>query len=112
MSWAALLKHELEMTGLGYVWTQSVRNEANLRQSCNNRDVHNMFNSMNRNRNYYFFPLALQPTFGPWHTSMKLFVSLQFPRSWTFGRTPWMGDQLVARPLPVHKHRKTHIHKH
>jgi hypothetical protein len=28
----------------------------------------------------------------------------------TFDRTPWAGDQLVARPLPVHKHRKTHIH--
>jgi hypothetical protein len=25
-----------------------------------------------------------------------------------FGRTPWTGDQLVARPLPVQKHRKTH----
>jgi hypothetical protein len=59
-----------------------------------------------------FFPLALQPTFGPWPTSMKLSVSLQFTRSWTFGRTPWTGDQLVARPLPVHKHRKTHIHKY
>jgi hypothetical protein len=57
-------------------------------------------------------PLALQPTFGPWPTSMKLSVSLQFTRSWTFGRTPWTGDQLVARPLPVRKHRKTHIHKH
>jgi hypothetical protein len=60
----------------------------------------------------HFFFLALQPTFGPWPTSVKLSVSLQFTRSWTFGRTSWMGDQLVARPLPVHKHRKTHIHKH
>jgi hypothetical protein len=42
---------------------------------------------------WIFFPaLALQPTFGPWPTSMKLFVSLQFTRSWTFGR----GDQFVA----------------
>jgi hypothetical protein len=39
-------------------------------------------------------------------------VSLQFTRSWAFGTTPLTGDQLVARPLPVHKHRKTHIHKH
>jgi hypothetical protein len=54
--------------------------------------------------------LALQPQFGPWPASMKLSVSLRFTRSWTFGRTPWAGDQLVARPLPVHKHRKTHIH--
>jgi hypothetical protein len=60
----------------------------------------------------FFFPLALQPTFGPWPTSMKFSVSLQFTRSWTFGKTPWTGDKLVARPLPVHKHRKTHIHKH
>jgi hypothetical protein len=43
---------------------------------------------------------------------MKLSVSLQFTRSWTFGRAPWTGDQLVARPLPVHKHRKTHVNKH
>jgi hypothetical protein len=28
-----------------------------------------------------FFPLALQPQFGPWPTSMKLSVSLQFSRS-------------------------------
>jgi hypothetical protein len=60
----------------------------------------------------YFFLMALQPQFGPWPTSMNLSVSLQFSRSWTFGRTPLAGDQLVARPLPVHKHRKTHIHKH
>jgi hypothetical protein len=59
-----------------------------------------------------FFLKAVQPQLGPWPTSMKLSVSLQFSRSWTFGRTPWAGDQLVARPLPVHKHRKTHIHKH
>jgi hypothetical protein len=26
------------------------------------------------------------------------------------GRTPWAGDQLVARPLPIHKHRKAHTH--
>jgi hypothetical protein len=61
---------------------------------------------------YLFFPLALQPTFGPWPTSMKLSVSPQLTRSWTFGRTPSTGDQLVARRLPVHKDRKTHIHKH
>jgi hypothetical protein len=59
---------------------------------------------------FLFFSLALQPQFGPWPTSMKLSVSLRFTRSETFGRTPWAGDQLVARPLPVHKHRKTHIH--
>jgi hypothetical protein len=41
---------------------------------------------------------------------MKLSVSLQFIRSYTVGRTPWAGDKLVARPLPVRKHRKTHTH--
>jgi hypothetical protein len=55
-------------------------------------------------------PLALESQFGPWPTSMKLSVSLQFTRSETFGRTPWAEDQLVARPLPIHKYRKTHIH--
>jgi hypothetical protein len=28
----------------------------------------------------------------------------------TVGRTPWTGDQLVARPLTVHKHRNMHTH--
>jgi hypothetical protein len=54
--------------------------------------------------------LALEPKFGPWTTSMKLSVSLWFSRSWTVGRTPWASNQLVARPLPVYKHRKTHIY--
>jgi hypothetical protein len=30
---------------------------------------------------YFLFPLALQPQFGPWPTSMKLSVSLRFTRS-------------------------------
>jgi hypothetical protein len=51
--------------------------------------------------------VATTPT-GAWPTSMKLSVSLRFTRSYIFGRTPWAGDLLVARPLPVHKHRKTH----
>jgi hypothetical protein len=54
--------------------------------------------------------LALQPQFGPWPTSMKLSVSLRFSRSQTVGRTPWVGDQLVERPLPVDKHIETHTH--
>jgi hypothetical protein len=32
--------------------------------------------------------------------SVKLFVSLQFLNPNTVGRTPWIGDQPVARPLP------------
>jgi hypothetical protein len=46
------------------------------------------------------------------YANIILSVSLQFTRSWTISRTPWTGDRLVTRPLPVHKHRKTHIHKH
>jgi hypothetical protein len=38
---------------------------------------------------------------------MKLSVSLRVSRSYTAGRTPWTADQLVARPLPLHKHRNT-----
>jgi hypothetical protein len=34
--------------------------------------------------------------------SVKRFVSLQFLNPKTFGRTPWMGHQPVARPLPIH----------
>jgi hypothetical protein len=40
------------------------------------------------------FSIALQP-FGPW----PLF---QFLDLYTVGRTPWNGDQPVARPLPTH----------
>jgi hypothetical protein len=49
---------------------------------------------------------------------MKLSLSLRFSRSYTVGRTPWTGDQIVAKPLPVNKHRKTraraqtHTHTH
>jgi hypothetical protein len=32
--------------------------------------------------------------------SVKRFVSLHFLNSKTLGRTPWTGDQSVARPLP------------
>jgi hypothetical protein len=39
--------------------------------------------------------MALQ-TFGPW----QLF---QFLNLYTVGRTPWTGDQPVARPLPTHR---------
>jgi hypothetical protein len=42
--------------------------------------------------------------------SVKCFVSLQFLNPETVGRTPWMGDQPAARPLPTqtqNKHRQT-----
>jgi hypothetical protein len=58
----------------------------------------------------FFFPLTLQPQFWPCPTSMKLSVSLQSTRSYTVGRTPWTGDQHVARPMPVHKHKNAHTY--
>jgi hypothetical protein len=54
-----------------------------------------------------FFPLALQPNLG----LGRLYGTFRFTsvtRSRTVGKTPWTGDQLVSRPLPVHKHRKTY----
>jgi hypothetical protein len=54
-----------------------------------------------------FFPLALQPNSGLGRLH-KTFRFTSVTRSRTVGRTPWTDDQLVARPLPVHKHRKTH----
>jgi hypothetical protein len=53
------------------------------------------------------FPVA--PTLEH-RASMKRFVSLQFLNLKTVSRTPWMGDQPVARPLPIqtqNKHRQT-----
>ncbi|PNF31822.1 hypothetical protein B7P43_G09339, partial [Cryptotermes secundus] len=57
-----------------------------------------------------FFPWHYSPS-EPRPTSMNS-VHFGFSRSYTYGRAPWVGDQLVARPLPVHKHRKTHTYKH
>ena len=42
---------------------------------------------------------------GPRPTPITFSVHFNFPRSHTFGTTPCAGDQLVERPLPVHKHR-------
>jgi hypothetical protein len=52
------------------------------------------------------FPQALQP---PW----ALASDFQFHDHFTDGRTPWSGDQLVAKPLPKHRATQTqnkHIH--
>jgi hypothetical protein len=57
-----------------------------------------------------FFFLGATAQFGSCPTSMKLSVSLQFSISQTVGRTPWAGDQLVARPLYLYTNRKTHSH--
>jgi hypothetical protein len=52
-----------------------------------------------------FFLLALQPNsgLGRLHEPFR-FTSVT--RSRTVGGTPWTDDQLVAIPLPIHKHRK------
>jgi hypothetical protein len=39
---------------------------------------------------------ALRPFVGPWPFFSFLIL-------YTVGRTPWMGDQPVARPLPTHR---------
>jgi hypothetical protein len=60
----------------------------------------------------FFFHLAVQPNSGLGRLHETLYFTT-VTRSRTVGRTPWTGDQLVARPLPVHKHRKMHTqHKH
>jgi hypothetical protein len=41
----------------------------------------------------FFFSLALQPLWA-------LASDFQFHDHFTDGRTPWMSDQLVTRPLP------------
>jgi hypothetical protein len=37
-------------------------------------------------------------------TSVKHFTPLQFLNPKRVGKTPWTGDQPVARPLPIQKH--------
>jgi hypothetical protein len=50
---------------------------------------------------FFFFVIhlsvVLQPFVGPW----QLFI-FSFAILYTVGRTPWTGDQQVARPLPTH----------
>jgi hypothetical protein len=45
--------------------------------------------------------MALQPFVGPWPLFSFLILC-------TIGRTPWTGDQPVARPLPIHRTTQTH----
>jgi hypothetical protein len=44
----------------------------------------------------YLSIYALQPLW-------TLAAFFQFPNLYTVGRTPWTGDQPVARPLPTHR---------
>jgi hypothetical protein len=78
--------------------------------------ISSMFTPINNIRKIlhisFFFPLALQQNSGPVRL-YETFRFTSFTRSRKVGRTPWMDAQLVARPLPVNKHRKTHTqHKH
>jgi hypothetical protein len=47
-----------------------------------------------------FFSMALQPP-------SALSSAFQFHDHFTYGRTPWTSDQLVARPLPKHRTTQT-----
>jgi hypothetical protein len=47
----------------------------------------------------YLF-MALQPFVGPWQLLSILIL-------YTVGRTPWMGDQPIARPLPIQRRTQT-----
>jgi hypothetical protein len=60
--------------------------------------------------NAFSFLWRYSPNLGlglsPWNSPFNFsFLELK-----TVSRTPWAGDQLVARPLLVHKHRKTHTY--
>jgi hypothetical protein len=64
------------------------------------------------NSSSHYFPLDLEPNSGLGHLH-ETFRFTSVTRYRTVCRTPWTGDQLVARPLPVHKHRKRHTqHKY
>jgi hypothetical protein len=51
-----------------------------------------------------YLSMALQPFVGPWPLFSFLIL-------YTSGRTPWMGDQPVARPLPT-QNNKNRINAH
>jgi hypothetical protein len=55
----------------------------------------------------YFFPLVLRPNsgLGRLHETFR-FTSVT--RSRTVGSTPWTGDELVARTLPVQTQKNAH----
>jgi hypothetical protein len=55
-----------------------------------NEEPHNLYFSLN-----IFFSVALQPF--PGLGLLFRFCDLLY----TYGRTPWMSDQLIARPLPT-----------
>jgi hypothetical protein len=63
--------------------------------------------SCNSHRHYiFFFPVASYSG-ACFHIGAQGWLSVSW--SFTGGRTPWTGDQLVARPLPKHRKTWTHI---
>jgi hypothetical protein len=70
-------------------------------------ELHNIYSSCSilSLSSLSLFPVA--PTMEH-RASMKRFVSLQFHNPETVGRAPWMGDQPIARPLPIQT--QTNIH--
>jgi hypothetical protein len=62
------------------------------------------------NEQYHHHHLLLLSRIRPFGLFRFRIYFLKLMNLWTFGRTPWMGDRLDARPLPTHRttqHRKT-----
>jgi hypothetical protein len=59
----------------------------------------------------HIWSLFSPPSYCTTLRSLPLFWSIglisQFLNHFTDGRTPWAGDQLVARPLPIHRTTQT-----
>jgi hypothetical protein len=66
----------------------------------------------NVNQKYLRISLFLFATI--WELAPTLEHRADFSVSWSFtdGRTPWTGDQLVARPLPKHRTTQTQKNAH
>jgi hypothetical protein len=71
----------------------------NLQVTCRSRlELFCVFKYLAAWRTLIYLSMALQPFVGPW----SLF---QFFNLYIAGRTPWTGDQPVARPLPTQNKR-------
>jgi hypothetical protein len=70
-------------------------------------DARNKFRNSLRNRFLLFCPLVA-PTLEH-RASVKRFVSFQFLNPKKVYRTPWTGDQPVARPLPTYDNINTEL---
>jgi hypothetical protein len=107
-----LPKHRTAQTQNEHIYSPSIRAlmgfEPTITASGRAKAVHASDRSATVTGSFtLFYSLALQPNsgLGRLHETFR-FTSVT--RFMTVGRTPWTGDQLVTRPLPVHKHRKTH----